>query len=48
MLIYSCNCNCRVYLTAGGVLKGCIEHTLQYSIVSRGIVVSCDVSKSCI
>jgi hypothetical protein len=35
MCIYSCNC--RAYLIAGGVLEGCTEHTLQYSIVLRGI-----------
>jgi hypothetical protein len=30
------------------MLKGCIEHTLQYGAISRGIVVSRGVSKSCI
>jgi len=41
---YACDfgCNCRAYLTAGGVLEVCIKHALQCHVVSH------DISEPCI
>jgi hypothetical protein len=41
-MLVDCYCNCRAYLTAGGVLEVCIEHALRCHVVSH------DISELCI